>query len=116
MTSIERIPVPSVSSQPRVQRKMPAPFQRPSISIGTPREARREWRSVLACDIKVGDIVPGLGRIYDVHERVDRFRLAVPGSPEQVRWFVVLSGGVSNVRTYQGNETVWAFTAEARAE
>lgn len=87
---------------PTVRRKMPAPFTRPSISIGGSSCQHREWRTVAVTDLVEGDCIPGLGRVFQVDEKMDL------GTRE---WTVTVRGGVDNVRVYQGNESVWAFAA-----
>lgn len=118
---INRINIPKVPNV-RVGKKMPKPFARPSITIGAsiPSSERREWTEVPAGDIRVGDIVPGLGRIFSVSTTVDAPRHGSSLSPaeiaDRVVWSVTLAGGVNNTRTYHGSDTIWAFTAKAAKE
>lgn len=100
MTSIE----PPISNT-RIQRKMPSPFQRPSVSVGTAPEVRREWRTVNVQDIKIGDIVPGIGRVFAVNESFD---------VSAQLWIVTVRGGTDNVKVYQGAEQAWVFARTAQ--
>lgn len=103
--AIEGVLVPDVPKHPRVQRKLPAPFQRPSIAVGGGHAAIiREWRHVLACEIKQGDIVPGIGCVDTVEETV---------SASGGEWTVTLIGGADNRRVYPGFEQVFAFVPKA---
>lgn len=112
---VSRLPIPSLPNA-KVQRKVPKPFARPSISIGgvAPAE-RREWTIVPAQNIRVGDIVPGIGRVFAVNEQLDAPRYKSGLTAEQivdkVAWTVTVSGGVNNVRVFQGGEEVWCYTA-----
>ncbi len=98
MTDIERIHVPA-SPPARVQKAMPAPFRRPSINLGAPLE-KRVWRNTLACDLAIGDTVPGVGRVYKVDETTYL--------PEG-RWVIQVEGGLGNRREFSGEEQVLAF-------
>ncbi len=73
----------------------PKPFQRPSTSI-TAAEVAREWRTVAAREIAVGDTVPGIGTISDL---------------KVVGHHVVVAGGLGNTATWRTEEPVFAFTA-----
>lgn len=118
MTEIQRLPVPSLPNG-SVRRKIPAPFTRPSITVGggaSPQE-RRDWKVVPARDIQTGDIIPGVGRVSDVHEDLQAPEFNSGRSwrevADAVSWTVTITGGLDNIRVYQGGETVWAFTAAA---
>lgn len=114
MTAIEGFQLNSPRA-PQVRKKMPAPFARPSITIGGSPIERKSWKTVQSQDIKVGDIVPGVGRVYEVNEVVDR-SVMLTSNPPQFPWTVTVKGGLGNVKTYQGGELVWAFTASDGAE
>ncbi len=63
--------LPQNTSVPRVQRKMPAPFTRPSITIGgDPAAPKRAWRRILACNVEPGDTVAGFGRVDHVDDTI----------------------------------------------
>ncbi len=103
---IVRIPAPVPEKVPTIRRKIPAPFQRPSITIGGPAGPKRHWRHNLACNISPGDTVPGIGIVTDVVETVD---------PDTHAWTVVITGGDDNTKIYAGTDTVWVFcVAEPR--
>jgi hypothetical protein len=103
----QRIDVPSLPNG-RVQKKIPTPFARPSISIGGagPVE-KREWRAVLACKLAEGDIVPGVGVLDTVDEQV------TTADDIEIRWTVTVTGGDDNRRSFDGNDQVWAFVPRA---
>jgi hypothetical protein len=100
---INRINIPKVPDV-RVGKKMPKPFARPSITIGAGTRERREWVTCKIIDIRPGDILPGVGLVSTVSEKLDT---------EAKSWTVTVTGGLDQTRVYQGNETVWAFTARA---
>jgi len=50
---------------PRIRRKIPSPFKRPSADLGWP-EVRREWQDVPSELIEEGDIVAGAGIVSRV--------------------------------------------------
>lgn len=47
-------------------KKLPAPYQRPSITIGGGTQKKREWKFVTALDVREGDIVADLGLVHEV--------------------------------------------------
>lgn len=112
---VSRLQVPSLPNA-KTQRKVPKPFARPSIQIGAgiPPSERREWTIVPSQDIRVGDIVPGIGRVFSVNEQLDAPRyksgLTAEQIVEKVAWTVTVSGGAQNVRVFQGGEEVWCYT------
>ncbi len=105
MSHIERIPVPGTPSHPQVRRKMPDPFQRPVIDLDGGRAVKRSWRTVLACDLKAGDTVPGIGLITSVVESVVK-------TGERYEWPVTVEGGVGIRRVFKGSDQVLAFVPE----
>ncbi len=90
---------------PKVRRTIPAPFQRPSITIGGTTGLKREWRHRLACDLVSGDTVPGVGIVDSVVEDVD-FEGRV--------WTITVTGGEANTKVFKGTDTVWVFCTGAR--
>jgi len=96
-TSIEGIRLPSLPTHPRVQRKMPAPFTRPSLTVGdTP--VKRAWRDIPAEELSIGDTVPGIGTIDEVHRA------------QQAPFTVTVRGGDDNFRAFNHTDRVFAFT------
>jgi len=87
---------------------MPDPFRRPRIDLDGARHERREWRHILASDIRTGDIVPGIGRVHTVDED-----LSVLSSPDiaTTSWTIAVTGGVNNRRVFNGQELVMVFAA-----
>lgn len=49
-------------------RKIPAPFQRPSIVLGSSAKAKRTWASVLPATVKPGDTVAEVGTVQKVEQ------------------------------------------------
>jgi hypothetical protein len=101
----------------RIRRKMPAPFERPSINVGS-NEPRRQWATVMSDQLKAGDIVPSVGRIVSVDEE---FYVPGPGSgltfegiAEMTSWTVTVRGAGGIIRVYQGGEPVFAFVLPDR--
>jgi hypothetical protein len=96
-TGIEGIRLPSLPTHPRVQRKMPAPFTRPSLTVGdTP--VKRDWRDIPAEDLSIGDTVPGIGTITMVHRQ------------DRAPFTVSVEGGNANHRVFRHTDRVFAFT------
>lgn len=94
-----------------IRRKIPAPFARPSISVGE-SGPRRVWQNVPSDKLTAGDVVPGVGCIA----RVDEFFYVPPASEyslegvaEMTTWTVTVTGIEGAIRTYQGGEPVFAF-------
>lgn len=101
---VQRLSVPS-SPGGRVQRKIPAPYERPSIAIGGGAAAseKREWRQTSVMDVKAGDTVPDIGVVTEVtHTELDA---------ETLDWFVRITGGQggSNAKYFHGSDSVLAF-------
>jgi len=83
-------------SHPTIRRvNKPKPFQRPSTSVAAPG-VKREWASVPAEKLEVGDTVPGIGTIDEI---------------KTVAHHVVVAGGLGNTTTWRLDEPVFAFTA-----
>jgi hypothetical protein len=85
----------------RIQRAIPAPFQRPSISAGGDGK-KRNWQQTMVADLVAGDIVADFGKIESV--RLD-FRV----DPYEWRVTIINPDGVE--RTYNIHDSVLAFTA-----
>lgn len=98
----------------RVQRAKPAPYSRPSITVGGKPEDKRAWKVISARDLKEGDTIPGLGTVTEVVEEVKTFRTNREGMPgiveARVSWTITVAAGYGNERVYDGNDEVWAFT------
>lgn len=112
MTDIQRLHVPP-DPPARIQKAVPSPYKRPSINAWHPVE-KRIWRNTLACDLVVGDTVPGVGRVHHIVEGVPQYT-RVHGLPDPVRtsdWTITVTGGVDNERTFKGEELVLAFVVE----
>ncbi len=90
----------------RIRRTKPAPFRRPSITIGGATQLR-QWRTVAVRDLTAGDILPGVGRIDRIDETV------VTGGDHAIAWTITVHGGAGNSARYHGTDEVWAFTARA---
>lgn len=102
---ITRLPVPA-KPPAQVRRKIPAPFQRPSITIsGGADTPKRAWRHILACEVRPGDTLPGVGIVESVSDFVD--------ADAGYAWTVTIIGGDGNVKLYEGNDLVFVFCAQA---
>jgi hypothetical protein len=116
---INRIPVNNLPNG-RVVRKVPKPFARPSITIGTPPTERREWRTVRAYEIREGDVIPGLGMVTRAEEINSSPKAGSGLDPEviadSVVWQVYVWAGEDNMATYQGNTEVWCFARPATVD
>lgn len=117
-----RITVPSGNAGvPQIRKKIPAPFARPSISVGS-SGPRREWRTVEAHQLKAGDIVPSVGRLASVHEEyymptAEEARAMEPLAVlDHYKWDVTVRGVEGNTRVYQGHEPVFAFVFPVEGE
>jgi hypothetical protein len=113
VTDINRIAVPS-PPRTTVRKKMPAPFQRPRISVGGgAAQAKREWRVIPVTDVREGDILPGIGYVETVMENVAMpdFDQVAAGAALDPVWTVIVTGGEDNRRVYNGNDEVHVFTA-----
>ncbi len=106
MTEVNRLAPPSLNV-PKIRKKMPEPFSRPSISIGGGVQAKkRQWQHVLIADVQIGDVVAGHGLVTDVHDKISDD--AEPG----MRWFVILHAGENPEPViFKATDTVYAFTA-----
>jgi hypothetical protein len=87
---------------PKIQKKMPAPYSRPSISIGA-AEVKRGWKQTHVTDLAEGDVVAAFGRIASVREWINR---------DPYEWNVVLTNVVGVTATYSGHDSVLAFSRD----
>ncbi len=102
-TPANSLPVPATPPA-KIRRAMPAPFQRPSISLSPPPGTpKRVWRNTLASNVKPGDTYPGIGIVESVSDEL----------ADGHRWTVTITGGAGNTVTISGTDSVWVFTAEA---
>jgi hypothetical protein len=110
--------VSSVPKTPGVRKVMPAPFERPSISVGSPAAARRQWRVVAVTSLRAGDTIAHFGRVSAVHEQVSApdagSGLGTAAVVEHVVWTVTVIGtdvgqGAPE-RVFAGAGTVYAYT------
>lgn len=109
-----RYQTPSIPAG-RVQRKVPAPYGRPVISVGGPAGGvPRAWRNVPARAIQAGDVIPGLGLVHAVHQTVvappHGSGLDADSIVELISWTVTVRAGEGRSATFPGTETVWCFT------
>ncbi len=92
-------------STPQTRRKLPAPFQRPSITVGAAREIKRTWKDVAVVDLREGDVIAGFGKIASIEENVDIKR-------RPSAWWFVISNVLHDVAVYGGHDRVFAFAGE----
>lgn len=96
-------------SHPNVRKKVPNPYQRPSISVGG-TQVKRQWAEVRVHDLAAGDVVPGVGLIADVREDI-----TVPDHLDDktpIVWKVTITNAFGKTFTYPGEHTVMAYTPE----
>ncbi len=86
---------------PKVQRKLPAPFQRPSINAGG-APVKRVWQQVKVLDLTEGDTVAGFGVIAEISE-IRTFDRA---------YYVVLTNVAGESWRYTVADVVFAFHPE----
>lgn len=91
--------------QGRIQRRLPTPFARARIDLGGEAPKHRDWRQVPVVDLQPGDTVPGIGLVSRVVRNFD--------IDADMPWIVVVEGGDENVKSYPGNDIVYAFTADS---
>lgn len=87
---------------PRVQRRIPPPFARPSVNLGQEPGVRRDWRNVPVAAIRAGDLIPGIGLVTLVKTAFN--------VEAQMPYTVTIEGGEDKVHTFAGNDMVYAFT------
>lgn len=100
----------------RPSRKMPAPFQRPSVALG-PRgdDERRAWQWIAPAALREGDVVPGLGLIHRVRELVyaPTYQSGMPAKEiaNAILWAVLIDAGVPESQQYEldASEQIWAY-------
>jgi len=91
---------------PATRRVIPAPFQRPRISID---HHGRSWTTCDAADVKEGDVVVDIGRIACDAETVIRYE-TVAGIPDVAVGMKVILTGVSGNRVpFEPGTRVRAF-------
>ena len=103
MSDIHRIPASPMGNVPQIRKAKPQAFQRPRIDMDAGR-VKRDWRRVQACNLGIGDTIPGLGVIT----HIDMSFVA----EREVPWAVTVYGGEDNCRTFPGTEEVLVFAPE----
>jgi len=82
----------SLPNMPAPRRVIPPPFQRPSVSGG---KHGKSWQNVRADQVRKGDIIPEIGLVLDVSERLVRETIAeVDEVPTRVVFKVTGAGGI----------------------
>lgn len=91
-------------AHPKVQKTLPAPFQRPSINAGgTP--VKRSWQQTKVADLTEGDIVADFGLVEQV-------QLFVSRDPHE--YYVDVTNVLAVTKRFGIHETVLAFHPAAR--
>lgn len=88
---------------PKIQKKIPAPYSRPSISVGEAKRAKRGWKQTPVTELVKDDIVADFGRVETVEEFVVR---------DPYAWNVKLTNAFGATKTFPGHDTVLAFSRE----
>ena len=101
----------SLPSMPARRRVIPAPFARPSVRGGS---HGKTWQRVRADEVRAGDIVPDVGLVALVHERLRRETVA--GRAEvATRVEFVLTGAGGVIQAFSPGEQVQVFRSLVRA-
>ncbi len=87
---------------PRVNRTIPAPFQRPSINAGG-GQVKRKWQPVRVSDLHEGDTVADFGTI--AAQCTIKVR-------DPLEYFVEFTNVHGDVRRYKIHDEVFAFSTE----
>lgn len=87
---------------PRVQKAMPAPFARPSISVGG-AQVRRKWRQFRIMELNEGDVIPQFGRIAKTEDVVRR-------DPHE--YFRAFYNGAGEKIVYRVSDSILAFACD----
>lgn len=95
---------------PRVQKKMPKPFARPSISVGGsgPKAVKRDWKQTPVHKVAVGDTVADVGEVDTIEEISESSGVAVRDHV----WTIVLTNVFGARFRFRGETSVMAFTAQ----
>ena len=95
-----------------IKKVKPKPFQRPSISVTTPAEVKREWGWVSPSDLEPGDIIPDSGVVIQVELKKSGRPLEDWILDGSVVYRVDVTVGMpeSIVRLYEPSAVVWAFS------
>lgn len=89
-------------SHPKVQRALPAPFERPSINAGG-AFVKRKWQPTKVMDLAEGDTVAEFGVISSVAQYKDH---------DPARYLVKLTNILGRTETYGIHDSVYAFHKE----
>ena len=103
---------PLLRDNTRVQRKLPSPFKRPSITVGGGVEVKRQWRQVPVRSLNVGDVVADVGMIDNIDEILEIPGRVWDGESTDISWRVKLTNVVGGVHEFGGESVVLAYTAE----
>lgn len=89
-------------SHPKVQRALPAPFQRPSINAGG-TVVKRKWQPTKVMDVVADDVVAEFGMVRHVEQWVIR-------DPHE--YYVELTNVHGRTRRFGVHDSVFAFHPE----
>lgn len=112
MTELHGIQI-GVPNHPKVRvGTQPKPFERPRIDLDA--GGKREWRKVEAQFVQPGDVLPGIGVVSTVDEKVlwpgrDHLpRTSARNRPTS--WPVIITGGEDNRLVFDGQDILNVFT------
>lgn len=91
---------------PRIRKKIPKPFARPSITIGAGAAIKREWRETPIKLVRRGDTVASCGEV-DTIEYTETSWLA----EDDAAHMIVITNVLGGRFTFNASQSVLAFTA-----
>jgi hypothetical protein len=94
-------------AHPRVQKTLPAPFARPSITVGGP-QVKRRWQQRPVQDVTEGDIIAGFGQVKLIQEHIE---IPADAAVCGIEWSITVTNLLGASKTYPGHETVMVFAA-----
>jgi hypothetical protein len=97
---------------PSVRKKLPQPFQRPSIHASGPPE-KRSWKDTRVTEVQARDTVAEFGIVAAVQEFLDATQVDPESGEAQTGWWRVRMHNVmGEIRDYPGHDRVYAFTKD----
>lgn len=95
-------------SHSQTRRKMPAPFSRDSINVGSSRD-KRSWKDTSVLDIETDDTVADFGVVVQIS---DVYTVEYEDGRAALTWGVRMRNALGEFRDYPGEQRVFAFTLD----
>ena len=97
---------------PETRRTLPAPFERPSITVGGAKARKRVWRDTPVAKLQPGDTVANIGVVQRIEELV---RIPAPDTcdeepPGEDVWIITITNVMGEGFDMLGHQRVFAFT------